>query len=214
MFIDFISWVSSQLLIVALVLFGISIYGLSIRRSKINTVKVNKKYKEFIIQEIDPKEGLHYIILFQQSTPKTINIYTVTPKSEELTARKKFKTLKHDLEDIILDQNTKFYHRMRTAKLIDKKNEKYDEIIEYVKPNIEKCEMDIEKCVIYRSRVERKIYISGKQINGKIIVNIVDENLDRLVDGLVPDRVGLLLGLSVWTIILCVVTKFLIYHFA
>lgn len=213
MFIDFLSWSATQVFILALVIFGFSIYDENIRNTKIENAKRMKRHKNNDIREISPDNKVRMIFIVQPDIPNEMQIYKADTEKKigiTFTSRKTFRTLKSDLIDINFNGDIEFAHYNGAFQMrqVTKQNDEYNNIIEYVK---DKCKMNMDECVIYQSNpIKSRLCIIYD--NDKIISNKLHFNLDSAVRELIPSRAYFMSSLITMTI--CVLIKGLIYCFA
>lgn len=215
MFIDLLSWLATQVLILALVIFGFSIYENDIRKSKIENAKKMKRYKNNIIREISPDDKGKMICVVRPHIPKEMQIRkkdTTGDIGSRFSVCEIFKTLKYDNTDIIFKGNLEFAHYGGgfQMQIINKENKEYNNIVNYLKGN---CEFNLDECIIYQSRqIASTLRVVTNKESGKITCNKVHFTLDSVVSELIPDRTHFCS--SSITIIICSIIKGLIYCFS
>ena len=212
MLLDIISWINAQLFVIGLLIFINEINNRRKINSKFNNVKLTKQYKDNIIREITQNNKVNLIVIVVIGTFKNHGVNM--KMRDSLSIQKSFKTLKHNIPDLVIDDNVKFYHGSDDLIIVNRDDKDYDDIVNYV---TDICEMDLDlnKCLIFQSGpLLASLYVSGKKKQDKIIIDSVNISLDCLISRLILNEKSYQLHAGIIMISMSVLTKALIYWFA
>jgi len=215
MFVDILSWLSTQALFIGLVLLGFCIYDMNLWKTKFEKVRKEMRYKNFVIKEISPENNINRILVIHQEFSNRLVINKSSMDNDirsNLFGYETFTTFKHNIPDIIFDTNTSYDFRVTTSLKISKDDDCYDEVVSYLK---DKCKMNLDECIIYQGALFKvPLFVLGEKDNDKIIVRKASLTVDGLVQDLIPRKTDTLACISLWTISICTAIKFMLYCFA
>ena len=152
MFVDFLSSLVTFIIWITSGIFGCALYYHFSHYSKINKIKSDKRFDDYVIVEITKKDDLRIVKLAESSTVEVTTSYGGVSDSKEMQKVDKrekysvYKTLIHNIPNIIINDDVVLHHYTYNLWKIEKSHAKYDTIIEKTKG---KCTLNTDKCDVF-----------------------------------------------------------------
>lgn len=213
MFVDFLSSLVTFIIWITSGIFGCALYYSIAHYTKINKIKSDKRFDDYVIVEITKKDDLRIVKLAESSIVALTRSYGGVSDSKEMRTvetRTKYsvhKTLIHNIPNIIINDDIELKHYSCDLWKIEKSHAKYDTIIEKTKG---KCTLNTDKCDIFLSEPIENLFFVGKMKDNNLIVEDVSYCIDSILYRLVPPNEHIL-GFSSLILLLSLLIKFLFY---